>query len=262
MVEEAILIREKDIILLKKAIAKNLYKEKFEQSKISDILNISQPRVSNYLNSKEKIPNNILELAKNISYEIKNNFHTSFHTCISFSENVLEGKYYIAKQNEIINPENNKILDNLTKAFLLIKGKDISGLVPEVKINIAMSKTKVTNADDIASYLNGFIIADDKVTSYNGIQFGKSKHLSSLLLYIKKFYDVNAIMNIAFVNDILKTSFNHCYLTKDFKLKDKKKNLDILVHKGDFGLEPCAYIVGKNAVDVVNKLIKIKEKLK
>jgi predicted fused transcriptional regulator/phosphomethylpyrimidine kinase len=35
-----------------------------------------------------------------------------------------------------------------------------------------------------------------------------------------------------------------------------------LFHKGDFGIEPCAYIIGKDAVDVVNKLIKIKEKLK
>ncbi len=55
---------------------------------------------------------------------------------------------------------------------------------------------------------------------------------------------------------------NYVYLTKDFKLKDRLKKVDILLHKGDFGIEPCAYIVGENAVDVVNKLIKIKDKLK
>ena len=46
------------------------------------------------------------------------------------------------------------------------------------------------------------------------------------------------------------------------KLKESKKNVDILMHKGDFGIEPCAYVLGKDAVDVVKKVIKIKEELK
>jgi len=261
MTEEAILIKDDNSILLKIAIAKNLYKENFGQSKISTILNISQPRVSNYLNSKEKIPKNIDLLSEKILEKIKNKQQVKFHNCIIFSDNLFEGKYYIACQNEIINTENNDIINNLTEAFLLLKGKNIKGLIPEVKMNIAMSKNNANSPDDVASYLNGLIIADDIVISYNGIHFGKSKHLSSLLLYLKKFFDVNAIMNIAFINNILKTDFHYSYLTKDFKLNDKK-NVDILLHKGDFGIEPCAYIVGKDAVDVVNKLIKIKEKLK
>jgi len=52
------------------------------------------------------------------------------------------------------------------------------------------------------------------------------------------------------------------YLTKNFKLKGDIKNIDILLHKGDFGIEPCAYILGKDAVDVVKKVIEIKEKTK
>jgi predicted fused transcriptional regulator/phosphomethylpyrimidine kinase len=261
MAEEVILINDDDSILLKIALAKNLYKGNFAQSNISNILKLSQPRVSNYLNSEEKIPKNINILSEKISEKIKNKQQVKFHNCISFSDNKLEGKYYIASQNEIINTENNDIIDNLTEAFLLLKGKNIRGLIPEVKMNIAMSKNNAGSPDDVASYLNGLIIADNIVISYNGIHFGKSRHLSSLLLYLKIFFDINAIMNIAFINDILKTGFNYSYLTKDFKLSDKK-NVDILFHKGDFGLEPCAYIIGKNAVDVVSKMIKIEEKLK
>ena len=37
------------------------------------------------------------------------------------------------------------------------------------------------------------------------------------------------------------------------------KQVDILLHRGDFGIEPCAYILGKNAVEVVNKFLKIRE---
>ncbi len=59
-------------------------------------------------------------------------------------------------------------------------------LIPEVKINIAMAKENAKNSDDVAAFLNGLIIADDKITGYNGIRFGKSKHLSSLLIEFKK----------------------------------------------------------------------------
>ena len=61
---------------------------------------------------------------------------------------------------------------------------------------------------------------------------------------------------------IKKSNFQYSSLTKDFKLKDTKKNIDILLHEGDFGIEPCAYILGKDAVDVANKIIKIKEEIK
>lgn len=262
MTEEAIFVKGDDSILLKKAIAKILYSINIEQSKISDILKLSQPMVSNYCTSDDKIPNNILELAEKISDTIITGRPATFHTCVSFSEKPFEGPFYIARKNEVVSDENNKIVDNLTEAFLLLKGKNISGLLPEVKVNIAMAKDNAESPEDIAAFLNGLIIADDKVTSNNGIRFGRSKHLSSLLLYLREIIDVNAIMNIAYIKDVLKTDFSFSYLTKDFKLEDNKKNVDVLLHKGDFGLEPCAYILGKNAVDVVNKVIKIKEVIK
>jgi predicted fused transcriptional regulator/phosphomethylpyrimidine kinase len=262
MVEEAILVKSEDTILLKKAMAMNLYSKKIEQSRISKILNITQPMVSNYLNSNEKISENINELAEKISKKIINGDTTNFFTCITFSNNFLVGRYYIADKNEIISDENKNIINNLIEAFLILKGRDISGLIPEVKINIAMTKQNASNTDNVAAFLNGLIIADDKVTNNNGIRFGKSKHLSSLLIYLKKNININAIMNVAFVKNVEKTSFSFSFLSKDFKFIDKKKNVDILLHEGDFGIEPCAYILGKNAVDVANKVIKLSEELK
>jgi len=262
MVEEAILVKSEDTIILKKAIAMNLYSKKIEQSKISKILNLTQPMVSNYLSSKDSIPKNINDLSDKISKIITNGNSTNFLTCVTFSDNPLFGHYYIAEKNEIINDENRDILNNLIEAFLLLKGKDIGGLIPKIKINIAMAKQKASNSEDVAAFLNGLIIADDKITNNNGIRFGKSKHLSTLLIYLKNHLDINAIMNVAFVKNIEKTSFSYSYLSKDFKLENEKKNVDILLHKGDFGIEPCAYILGKNAIDVANKVIKLCEELK
>ncbi len=263
MAEEAIFIKTEDTILLKKALAKKLYSKNIDQPEISEILNLSQPMVSNYCGSNEKIPKKILDLAENISDKIINGQSIKFHTGISFSDRTIEGRFFIANKNEIITDENSKIIDNLTKAFFLLKDKDIGGLIPEVKINIAMAKEISEGPEDVASFLNGLIVIDDKITSYNGIRFGRSKHLSSLLLDLKKtFENVNAVMNIAYNKQLKNTSFCTGYLTKDYKLKNNKKQFDILLHRGDFGIEPCAYVLGKDAVDVSKKVLKIIEDIK
>ena len=72
MVDEAIFVHADDTVLLKKAVAKSLYEKNFAQSKISEILSLSQPMVSNYCKSKEKLPDNITNLAKQISEKIEN----------------------------------------------------------------------------------------------------------------------------------------------------------------------------------------------
>lgn len=262
MVEEVFLINADNTVLLKKAIAKRLYTKNIDQSKISKILKLSQPMVSNYCSETNNIPKNIIKIAENISDKIIRGDSSNFHTCISFNNKSIEGHFYIAIKNEILSYENVKIVDNLTDAFLLLKDQNLSGLLPEVKINIAMAKDIAESSEDVASFLNGLIIADEKVTGINGIRFGKSRHLSSLLLYIKDELNVNAIMNIAYSEGIKKSSFQYSFLTKDFKLKNSKKNIDILLHEGDFGIEPCAYILGKDAVDVANKIIRIKEEIK
>ncbi len=262
MSEETVIIRGENTILLKKSLAQNLYKNKFEQLTISKILGITQPMVSNYCSSTEKIPKNIQILAENITKKIIVDNSIKFQTCITFSNNEYEGTYYIADKNEIINKENSKIVDNLTRAFYILKNKNISGLIPEIKINIAMSKEKPTCNEDIASFSNGLIIADNSIVGYNGIRFGSSKHLSKLLLKLRENLKVYAIMNIAYVNNPSLTDLSIGYLTKEYELEKKYTSSDILLHDGDFGIEPCSYVIGEDAADVAKKVLKIGEKIK
>ncbi len=257
MSKEAIIIEGDKTIELKKAISKILYNRKVPQSKISEILNLSQPMVSNYCKSKDKIPTELSEITKKISQKIIKGEPVNFHTCIIFSNEKLNNNFYIAEKNEIITDEITEILDNLKKAFFNLKEKNLNGLIPEVKLNIAMSKENPKNADDVASFLNGLIISDEKITGYNDIRFGKSKHLSSLLIDFSKNLNSKSIMNIAYNKKIEKTNLKIDFLTKSYEVKNSTKNPDILVHKGDFGIEPCAYIIGKDAADVSKKLLKI-----
>jgi predicted fused transcriptional regulator/phosphomethylpyrimidine kinase len=134
--------------------------------------------------------------------------------------------------------------------------------MPEVKINIAMAMYNSNSPDDVGAFVNGLIIVDDIVSSINGIRFGKSKHLSKLLIYLKSKINVNAIMNIAYFDGINNSGLNFSILSKDFKLTSNKKDIDILLHKGDFGIEPCAYVLGKDAIEVTTKLLKITDGIK
>jgi len=262
MVDEAVIIREENTILLKKSIAQTLYKNNFEQLTISKILGLTQPMVSNYCSSTEKIPENIQKLAEKISQKIQGDKSIKFQTCVTFSNYEYEGRYYIANKNEIINNENSNIVDNLTRAFFLLKDKNISGLIPEIKINIAMSKEKPTCMEDIASFSNGFIIVDNSVVGYNGIRFGSSKHLSSLLLKFRETLDIYAIMNIAYVKNLTYKDVSIGCLTREYDLKKEYASVDILSHNGDFGIEPCSYVLGRDAVDVAKKVLKIMRKIK
>ena len=257
MANEAVFVGGDKTIQLKKAIARILYDKGMDQSKISGALSLSQPMVSNYCSSKDKIDDEMVYLAENISEKIIAGNIPIFQTCITFSDKYFKGNYYIANKTELITDENSRIVNNLTEAFLNLKGKNINGLIPKVKINIAMSKEKPQNTDDVAAFLNGLIVLDDMITGYNGIRFGKSKHLSSLLLNLKEVLDVNAIMNIAFIEEKNALGFNVSYLTKEYQLLDNKTQVDIIFHKGDFGIEPCTYILGVNAVDVSKKFLRI-----
>jgi len=257
MAEEAFFIKSEKTIQLKKAIAKCLYKKNYDQLEISKLLNLSQPMVSNYIYSKENFDPNLLEYADKICLNFINGINFDFYTCVSFGEDSHEGRYYITEKNEIINDENIKIIDNLMEAFNLLKNIDISGLIPEVKINIAMAKEGANNTDDVAAFLNGLVIVNDKITSNNGVRFGKSKHLSILLLYLKQKLNINSIMNVSYLKNIKNLDFKVAYLSKDYKIDKKLKNVDLLLHKGDFGIEPSTYILGKNSVEVVKKLLKI-----
>jgi len=259
MVEEASFIKSEYIIILKKALAKELYEKKIDQLKISEILGLSQSMISNYLSSNKKIPKNISNLASEITDKIIHEKTASFYTCISFSDNILEGTLFVANKNELLNDENQKIVNYLSEAFSILKGKDVSRILPKIKINIAMAKKDARDSEDVASFLNGLIVADDKVISHNGIRFGKSKHLSSLILNLKKRVNINSIMNIAYVKSLKNTNFKVGYFTKDYNLKGILKDVDILLHKGDFGIEPCAYVLGSDAVDVSNKVLRIIE---
>ena len=253
------LFSSEESVELKKTIAQILYDHDVEQSKISSILGLSQSMVSNYCSAKKPIHKEIIELARSITERICKGEQIQFQQCVIFSEVPLQGSWYIADKNELIDDENRPVIDNLMNAFMRLKNRNLQGFIPKVKINIAKAKPQASRPEDVAAFVNGFVVADDSIIGNNGIRFGCSSHLSTLLLYLQRKLDIHAIMNIAYLERMPVHSFTSMYLDRDFQLKLNDGNVDLLFHKGDFGIEPCTYIVGSDAVDVTSKLIRLLE---
>jgi predicted fused transcriptional regulator/phosphomethylpyrimidine kinase len=257
MVEEGIFIKSEDAIELKKAIAQLLYQDNMDQLAIAQFLDLSQAMVSIYCKNPISTSNDILNQAKQIVHHIEKGNSIHFQTCILFSKKQINGHLFIGDKNEFITNENNSIVNNLTQSFQNLTNINLHGFVPEIKINIAMAKENATNSDDIAAFVNGLIIVDEKIVGYNGVRFGCSKHLSSLLLKLCDGSNIRATMNIAYFSNLKNSSFSTSYLGNNFELLKYDSSVDILLHDGDFGIEPCAYILGKDAIDVSEKLKKI-----
>jgi len=237
MSEGVFVLTNSELRLLKVALAKILYKTT-EQKEISDFLHITQPMVSNYIKSQEKISSKIQGIAEEV---IKKESPPKFSSIVSFEE-IKTGNYNIAETDEIITDNKNEIINDLKKAYELLKEKNIKEILPKIKINIA-----VKSGEDFGTFSSGFIIDNNHISMYSEIVFNKDKHLITLL----KKWGVGAVMNIAHGKYDLKYS----ELDKDYNTLST--DVDVLLHKGDFGIEPCAYVIGKNAIDVAKKVIKV-----
>ena len=231
-----------------------------KQQVIAEKLGITQAMVSKYLFKKERDVN---DLAKKIGEKtielIKSNSANNdissgiMGTCLKIMQTgelckICSEKNHLKKCNICMNigikaDEKEKVINNLKEAVKLLEENNIVGLMPAVMMNIAMKTDNAKGKESVASIPGRIVKVNDKVKSSNAPQFNSSNHLANKLLENKEF---KAIMNIKYDDKIEKA------------ITSSGLN-DILTDKGGFGIEPCAYILGKNAIDVVNKAIKINE---
>ena len=162
MAEGVVILSNGDGILIKKALARILYQKGMDQLTISKTICITQPMISNYVSSDEKIPRELVLQAEKLAEKLGKNSKINFGTCISFNE--LKGEYLAANENELMDDEKIRIVDDMMDAFLLLFGKDVSKIMPKVKINLAVCKKIATDINDVACFVNGLIVMDNKVS--------------------------------------------------------------------------------------------------
>ena len=263
MAIQAIHLTDQDLQILKPILAQQLYKNNIDQNKISKLLHLSQPTVSNYLKETRQIPTNLEPIVQNIIKQLLcgKTIHTS---SILTYYSVPTEEFYLAKPHELNTPKRSAIITHLNQAYALLKNLNVYPLNPAVKINLAESLPNPKDKNDVASFQSGLILTNSTIINHNGISFGSSNHLSELLIRIQKHYpQIHSIMNLANPQPLSKTKqFVIAQLANDYEVKESENPPDLLLHPGSFGIEPCAYLLGENALLVAEKLQLLLEEMK
>ncbi|MCS7108484.1 MAG: bifunctional hydroxymethylpyrimidine kinase/phosphomethylpyrimidine kinase [Sulfolobales archaeon] len=179
---------------------------------------------------------------------------------------------------QLIPAEKYKTLQQLNEAVKLIENssKYVINLIPESQSEIVMALPKfyVRSINDVAGVPGKLNKVKDRIKAASPPEFGLKSALSELLIKIMERYDeVRSASSIAY-NELLdkvirELGLNVSYLESvEGLISDSSKALlhgkgvkesapDVLIDKGSWGKEPRIIVLGINALDVANKIIKI-----
>jgi len=158
------------------------------------------------------------------------------------------------------------ILDNLNAMFEQLKTiKGINIWIPEIGSQLASCDDNAEQFDDIASFPGRIIKVKDEIVSIRPPEFGSSRTMSKLLLWIRRFQkDIKWIISLKNrpelklklkKNDILYAETREIDLRWDEVLKNLETHHDInkiraIVDEGSKGYEAIAYIFGRDSKEL------------
>lgn len=174
------------------------------------------------------------------------------------------------------------VLMNVEKAKTLIEtSPEVTVLVPEVGMNIAMAIPYPENINDIAAVDGRIVKTSEGAKAVGSVKFGCSSHLAKYILeIIKRKQRKMAAINCKFSDDALKV-LKKCDMVISFydrreepkeiktvegmtipwgmkeAIKRVGKAPDAIYHRGDVGKEPMIVLFGEQAYDLAKLVIEI-----
>lgn len=267
-------------------LAKELARDGRSQSEIATYLGVSQAMISRYLTADEMdvpdfVDEVVIDAVKVISAgggetDLVEMLCTR---CLSFRESggmcSLHGLpecricMNIASSKRI--GERWVVLENLRMALDFLRFRFHPALVPEVRVNIAMALQGADSTFDVAAFPGRLTHLKGEMRALGPPEFGASRHLASVLLAAMGVCERwRAVIDIA-NNDTVRNALERTDLSwiesSDVDVLEGvsrclgRKEVDCVLHHGEFGLEPCIYIFGTDAVDAARKVAVISYKL-
>ena len=172
----------------------------------------------------------------------------------------------------LIPAEKYAVLSNLKDALKLIElnGRLIARLIPESQMNIAMALPGqyLRSIRDVASVPGRIVRVGEEVRVISQPEFGVDNEVSELLSKLVKVVpEIRALANIMYCEGleeiINELGYGYVYLDYRAGLDELRQavkagqTLDIIFDKGSWGREAMTYVLGRDAVEVANKLINI-----
>ncbi len=178
-----------------------------------------------------------------------------------------------------------RVINDLRKAVEILEhfGELINKYVPEVQMNIveALPYPYARDLNDVAGIKGRIVRYGSTIRAVGPPEFGVSKHLAkAVLTAMKHDPEVRAALNIKYLNKVIDQAkslgmivsyYDRSKEPPEIKAKEgatipwgteeaiKKVGRvpDIIYHLGDVGKEPMIVILGHDALECVNKLLRI-----
>ncbi len=180
-----------------------------------------------------------------------------------------------------------EVLMQLYKAVELVESEPVlAALSPETQINIAVAISTAENLDDVAGIPGRIVNLGDRLKASSCPKFGASRHVGRAVLTAMEYQpSIRAGMNIKYSKEIVEAAKSMGLTVSYYDRREEPPEIkakegatipwgiseaikrvqrvpDLIYHLGDWGKEPMCIILGKTAIEVVNKAIAIARKLK
>jgi hydroxymethylpyrimidine kinase/phosphomethylpyrimidine kinase len=177
--------------------------------------------------------------------------------------------------------ERYRVIQELKKAVEVLKEERIGHLIPEVSSNLGYALPYAEDIEDVAAFPGRIGRFKDSIATSSDPEFGASRHVANIILTVAKLDpEYCSAMNIRYSKEAVAQikrkggligHFDRRLEPKSLKekegsslgwgvgevLRKMKKVPDFIYDEGDVGKEPMIRVLGKNPMDVVQKILKI-----
>jgi hydroxymethylpyrimidine/phosphomethylpyrimidine kinase len=177
--------------------------------------------------------------------------------------------------------ERSRVIQELRRGIDLLKRERAGLLIPEVSSNLGYALPDAGDAGEVAAFPGRIVRFKDSVVTIADPEFGASRHIANIILTVVKFDpDYRSAMNIRYSKENVARLRSGGYRVGRFDrrmepkhvkeregsslewgvgevLKKMRRIPDVIYDEGDVGKEPMIRVLGRNPVEVVQKILKI-----
>jgi hydroxymethylpyrimidine kinase/phosphomethylpyrimidine kinase len=178
------------------------------------------------------------------------------------------------------------IVAQLKEAFDLAKSLGIAEVIPEVQSNLVMALSDARSTEDVAGFPGRIVRYKETIETVGCPEFGASSHMARVVLAAMK-YDstMRSAMNIRYGEDVVEAARRAGFILGEFSRKDEPRHNkekegstldwgttraiedlgkvpDMIYDLGGISREAMVRALGKNPLDVVQKVKSITEQIK
>jgi hydroxymethylpyrimidine/phosphomethylpyrimidine kinase len=176
--------------------------------------------------------------------------------------------------------ERYRVVRELKRAMEILKREEIGHLIPEVSSNLGYALPFAEGVEDVAAFPGRIVRFKDSVTTYSDPEFGASQHVANIILTVMKFdSDYCSAMNIRYSRETVTQLKKKGFLVGRFERRGEPRKVkeregsslewgvgevlrkmrgvpDFICDEGGVGKEPMIRVLGKNPMEVVQKILK------